>query len=111
LFMTLRSVIELRGAPFVLWIKDLSLPDAMFTLPFNLPVLGPNINVLPLIMTGVTFLQQKVSGSAGTNQTMMLVFPVLMLFIFYNFPSGLVLYFLCGNIINILAQTWINRPK
>ncbi len=37
LFMTLRSVIELRGAPFILWIKDLSLPDALFTLPFSLP--------------------------------------------------------------------------
>ena len=110
LFMTLRSVIELRGAPFVLWIKDLSLSDAL-PLPFSVPYIGSAINVLPIIMTAVTFLQQKVSGSAGTNQTMMLIFPILMMFIFYNFPSGLVLYFLCGSVINILAQMWINRPE
>ncbi|MBU0533942.1 MAG: membrane protein insertase YidC [Candidatus Omnitrophica bacterium] len=110
LFMTLRSVIELRGAPFIFWIKDLSLPDAL-SLPFSLPYIGSAINILPIIMTGVTFVQQKVSGSTGTSQPMMLMFPIFMLFIFYNFPSGLVLYFLCGNVINILAQTWINRPE
>ena len=109
LFMTLRSVVELRGAPFILWIKDLSLPDAVFTLPFNLPFLGAAINILPLLMTGVTFLQQKVSAS-GSSSGMMMFFPVFLLFIFYNFPSGLVLYFLCSNIINVLEQSWINRP-
>ncbi len=110
LFMTLRSVIELRGAPFILWIKDLSLPDAL-PLPFSVPYLGSTINILPIVMTLVTFLQQKVSGSMGTNQAMMWIFPILMMFIFYNFSSGLVLYFLCSSIINILAQTWINRPE
>jgi len=110
LFMTLRSVIELRGAPFILWIKDLSLPDAL-PLPFGIPYIGPTVNILPILMTAVTFLQQKVSGSAGANQSMMFVFPIIMLFIFYNFPSGLVLYFVCGSLINILAQTWINRPE
>ena len=110
LFITLRSVIELRGAPFIFWIKDLSLPDAL-ALPFNLPFqLGASINILPLIMTGATFLQQKVSGTTGgTSNTMMLFFPLFMLFIFYNFSSGLVLYFLCSNIITMLEQLWINR--
>ncbi len=109
LFMTLRSVIELRGAPFVWWIKDLSLPDAL-TLPFNLPFqLGASINILPIIMTGATFLQQKVSGTGGTSQAMMLFLPLFMLFIFYNFSSGLVLYFLCSNLINVLEQLWVNR--
>ena len=111
LFMTLRSVVELRGASFVLWIKDLSLPDAL-PLPFTVPYLGSSINILPLVMTAVTFLQQKVSGAGDSSaRGMMLLFPLMMLFIFYNFPSGLVLYFLCSNLMNILIQIWINRPQ
>jgi len=111
LFVTLRTVIELRGAPFVLWIKDLSLPDAL-PLPFNVPYIGSAMNILPILMTAATFLQQKFSGTAaGSSQSMMWIFPVVMLFIFYNFPSGLVLYFLCSNVFTILSQIWINRPE
>ena len=108
LFMTLRSATELRGAHFVGWISDLSLPDTLLYLPFSIPFLGSSLNILPLIMTGVTFLQQKISGGGGSSK-MMLFFPLFLLFIFYNFPSGLVLYFLCSNGINMLEQLWIGR--
>ena len=110
LFTALRSAIELRDARFVGWIRDLSLPDTLMSLPFSIPLLGSNVNVLPLVMTLVTFLQQKVSGG-GTGSKIMMFLPIILLFIFYNFPSGLVLYFLSSNIINVLQQLWIGRSR
>ena len=61
LFICLRNAIELRGAPFMLWIHDLSIPDTVFTVG-NIP-----INVLPLLMAGTMLLQQKLSSTAKTN--------------------------------------------
>ena len=112
LFMTLRSAIELRGAHFFWWIKDLSLPDTLYELSFSLPLVGSSINILPLIMGGATYLQQRFSsaGQVGGGK-MMLFMPVFLIFIFYNFPSGLVLYFLCNNILSIIQQSWISRKR
>ena len=59
LYQGLIRSVELKGARF-LWIKDLSRPDAL-SLPFSLPVLGNSINILPILMVVMMFLQQKVS--------------------------------------------------
>ena len=113
LFSTLRVAIELRGAPFILWITDLSEPDTLFTLPN-----GFAIHLLPLIMASTFFVQQKFSSVPASTpqqqqqQKMMGTFmPIFMGFIFYKMPSGLVLYFSLSTIIGIFDQYRIRKSK
>ena len=109
LFYALRSSLELRHAPFVGWINDLSAPDLLFTLPgLNLP-----FRVLPLVMGVTMFIQQKITPMQTPDPTqarmMMVVMPVMMTVLFYQFPSGLVLYWMLSNVLAILNQLWIGR--
>ncbi|MCK5595166.1 membrane protein insertase YidC [bacterium] len=113
LFTTLRNAIELKGTCFIPgWIPDLSLPDTVFYLGalMNKPGVYP-LNILPILMSITTILQQKFTAqSADPRQAKMMLFmPVFMLFIFYNFPSGLVLYWLTNNILSIAQQAWIRK--
>jgi YidC/Oxa1 family membrane protein insertase len=108
LYQGLMHTIALRNTPFTLWINDLSQPDAMFQLPFSLPMLGSDFNLLPILMAGLMVIQTKLtpSGAAGGQMAAMnTVMPVVMLFIFYQMPSGLVLYWLVNTIMTIY-QTW-----
>lgn len=116
LFSIFRSTIELRHAPFILWITDLSAPDTIFTLPFTIPIYGQYVNVLPLIMALTTILQQRLTtatASGNPQQKMMMYFmPVMMFFIFNQFPSGLNLYYTLFNILSILQQKFLPpKPK
>jgi YidC/Oxa1 family membrane protein insertase len=109
-----RSV-ELKGASF-LWIKDLSEPDAAFRLPFVLPMLGGYLNILPIIMSIAMVLQQKLAQPKGAEvsdqQRMMTMFmPVFMCIIFYNMPSGLVLYWLVNTVIMLILQEFVLKIK
>jgi len=105
LFNTLRSAIELKGASF-LWVKDLSTPDTIAMIS------GIPINILPLIM-GVTMVwQQKLTPSADPSQAkMMMIMPVIFTFMFYSFPSGLVLYWLVNNVLSIAQQYQVMAKK
>jgi len=107
LYGVLMRAIELRGANF-LWIKDLAAPDAFIALPSKLPFLGDSLNLLPLVMVVVSFLQQKMTnpGQTGNDQqkAMAMMMPIFLGFIFYNFPSGLVLYFLTNSLFSFIVQ-------
>jgi YidC/Oxa1 family membrane protein insertase len=115
LFIVFRTAIEFRAAPFMLWMKDLSAPDALFNFGFNIPLLGSEFNVLPILMTVLMVIQQKMSGSGAAanpqqaqQQKMMLwLMPAMMFFLFYQFPSGLVLYYLVFNLLTILQQKYV----
>jgi YidC/Oxa1 family membrane protein insertase len=102
LYQALSHTIVLRGQPFVWWITDLSQPDAIMALPFALPMLGSDLNVLPILMAGAMYFQTKFTPNAGGQQMAMMntMMPLFMIFIFYNMPSGLVLYWL----VNTLMQ-------
>lgn len=102
LYQALNHTIALRGQPLGLWITDLSQPDAITTLPFALPFLGSDLNVLPILMAVAMYFQTKFTPSTGGGQmaAMNTMMPLFMVFIFYNMPSGLVLYWL----INTLMQ-------
>jgi len=111
LFIVFRSTIELRGAPFIFWIDDLSRPDALINLPFFIPLYGNQISVLPLIMGFSMFVQQKMSTvSTNPQQKMMTQFmSIFMIILFNQFPSGLNLYYTLFNILTIIQQKFINR--
>ncbi len=108
LFYALRSSIDLRQAPFVGWIDDLSSPDVLF----DLPGIGIPLRVLPLIMGATMVLQQKITPTQvdpAQAKMMMTVMPVMMTVLFYQFPSGLVLYWMVSNVLAIAHQLWVGR--
>lgn len=113
LYKVLPGSIELRHAPFILWIKDLSAPDRLFSFPFQIPFMSPpyGIPVLTLIMGASMFLQQKMTPMAGdpAQAKMMMLLPIVFTFLFINFPSGLVLYWLVNNLLSIAQQYRINK--
>ena len=109
LFQVFRSTIELRGAPFVLWIKDLSSPDTIVNLPFTIPVYGDHIAVLPILMGITMFLQQKMmpTQASGQQKYMSYFMTVFFTLLFNNFPSGLNLYYTLFNLLTILQQKYL----
>jgi YidC/Oxa1 family membrane protein insertase len=111
LYNALSSSVEMWQAHF-LWIRDLTQPDSLFTLtlwgghtyPFNL---------LGLLMGASMWFQQKMSPPAGDPrqaQMMLWMMPILFTFMFWSFPSGLVLYWLVNNLLQI-GQQWLIMRK
>jgi YidC/Oxa1 family membrane protein insertase len=113
LFQVFRSTIELRNAPFVFWINDLSSPDIIYHLPFSLPVYGGHIAVLPLVMGVTMFLQQKMMPTQASGQQKFMSYFMTGFFIllFNNFPSGLNLYYTLFNVFTILQQKFLTPPQ
>jgi len=103
LYQALNHTIALRGQPFVLWIKDLSQPDAL------MPITGSlDLNVLPILMAVAMYFQTKMTptgGATGQMAMMNTMMPLIMVFFFYNMPSGLVLYWLVNTIMQAY-QSW-----
>ncbi len=107
---------EFRGAMFIPgWIPDLSIGDIV-PLPGNLPVLGSQIHILPIIYLASQLLFGKItqsSAAAGGNNTQMKIMmygmPIMFFFIFYNAPAGLLLYWTVSNILQLFQQMIINR--
>ncbi len=109
LYRVLLRAIELRHAPFALWINDLSAPDRLM-IGVHIPYLG-GIPVLTLLMGVSMYFQQKMSPSSldPTQAKMMQMLPIVFTFMFINFPSGLVLYWLVNNILSIVQQYYVNK--
>jgi YidC/Oxa1 family membrane protein insertase len=113
LFRVLGGCIELRHAPFALWINDLSAPDRLFNFPFQIPFMTPpyGIPILTLLMGASMFIQQKMTPTPGdpAQAKIMMFLPIIFTFMFINFPSGLVLYWLVNNILSIGQQYRIHK--
>ena len=100
-YQVFRIAVEMRGAHW-LWVTDLSQPE-------HLP-----IKILPIVLIVTQFLTQKMMptpGSDPSQQKMMLFMPLVFGFMFYNFPSGLVLYYLTGNLVMMGQQWFFNRTE
>ncbi len=108
-YKVLGASIELRHAPFMLWINDLSAPDRLFP-DLGIPWVG-GLPVLTLLMGASMLITQKMTPTTGdsTQAKMMMLMPIIFTFLFINFPSGLVLYWLVNNILGIGQQYAINR--
>ncbi len=97
LFALLRNSFALRGAPFMLWINDLSLSDPYY--------------VLPILMAVTMFIQQKITVRDPKQKMMVYFMPIFFLFIFRNMPSGLVLYWFTFNIFSLAQTLWTERSN
>ncbi len=109
LFSVFGNAVELRGAPFCLWMDDLSAPDTLFPLPFTIPLILTQIDAvrfLPIIYGVTTLLQQKMNAGMtpiadNTQAKIMQFVPFIFVFVLYNWSSGLILYWTCSNIFEI----------
>ncbi|MBI4907509.1 MAG: membrane protein insertase YidC [Acidobacteria bacterium] len=98
-YKVLSVTIEMRGAPW-LWVTDLSQPETIA------------VRMLPLITVATQFVMQKMTPTTTADpqqQRMMMLMPLMFVFIFYSSPSGLVLYWLTGNVVGIAQQWFFNR--
>ncbi len=113
LYRMLYQAVELRHAPFMGWINDLSAPDRLFEFSFKIPFMDPpyGIPVLTIVMGASMLLQQKMTPTPGdpAQAKMMMLMPVIFTFIFINFSSGLVLYWLVSNIFSMAQQYYTQK--
>jgi YidC/Oxa1 family membrane protein insertase len=98
LYWVLLSSVEMRNAPWILWIKDLSAPDPFF--------------ILPLVMTLTTLLQTALNPAPPDpmQAKLMWIMPLVFSVMFFFFPAGLVLYWITNNILSI-AQQWVINTR
>jgi YidC/Oxa1 family membrane protein insertase len=116
MFDLLKSAYALRGASFIPgWIDDLSSPDVLFSWSYPLPLLGNEFHLLPILLGGIMYLQQTSMAqlpkdkSLWTDQqkqshNMGLVMTIVMAVMFYQFPSGLNLYWISSMLLGMLQQ-------
>lgn len=114
-----QNSIILRQEDF-LWVSDLSAPDYILSLPFSIPFLGDQLAGLVLLMTLSMVFQSRLtaanSAGGGANnpmaqqmKIMQYFLPIMLLFVFNNFASGLSLYYLIFNVLSIFQQLYINK--
>jgi YidC/Oxa1 family membrane protein insertase len=113
LYSMLYQAVELRHAPFMGWINDLSAPERLFNFGFNIPFMQPPAGIpLLTILFGLSmYMQQKMQPAMGdpTQAKMMMFMPIFLFFICMNLSSGLVLYWFISNIIGILQQYYVTK--
>ncbi len=119
LWLFFQNSILLRQESF-LWANDLSAPDFIINLPFGIPFLGDQIGGFVILMSLSMGLQSRLTGGASGGgaasgvmaqnmKIMQYILPIMMLFIFNRFASGLSLYYLIFNVLSIVQQYYINR--
>jgi len=99
LYNALQNSIEMRHAPFILWVMDLSAKDPIY--------------VTPIIMGATMVIQQKMTPTAAdpAQAKIFMLMPIMFTFLFLNFPSGLVLYWMVTNVLSIAHQYYMNKKQ
>jgi YidC/Oxa1 family membrane protein insertase len=108
LYWVLLSSVEMRNAPWIGWIADLSQPDSLFGV---IPGIGMPVGLLPILMTLTSLLQTWLNPTPPdpVQARMMWMMPLIFSVMFFFFPAGLVLYWLTNNILSIAQQYLINK--
>jgi YidC/Oxa1 family membrane protein insertase len=109
LYWVLLGSVEMRHAPFMLWIQDLSAPDTLFGV---IPLFGGiPLGLLPILMGVTMIIQTKLNPTPPDpiQAKVMMIMPVVFSVFFFFFPAGLVLYWLVNNVLSIAQQWHINR--
>jgi YidC/Oxa1 family membrane protein insertase len=115
LFKLFNNQFELRGAPFLLWINDLSAPDSILNFGnISIPVIESDLRLLPILMAVTSIFSSKMMQSpeqSSNNQMKFMVYgmPLFLLFILYHSPSGLLLYWTVSNLLTVVMQKLV--PK
>jgi len=119
LYGLLNKHFDLRGATFIEgWISDLSSPESILSLPFQIPILGwSDVRLLPIVfaltmLVSSRMMQSPASGSQGNNMKMVMYFmPLFLFFILYNAPSGLLVYWIMTNFLTVIQQKVIGKHQ
>lgn len=108
LYWVLMGTVEMRGAPWILWITDLSAADTLFG---HIPLINLPLGPLPLLMGVTMFVQTKLNPTPPDpiQAKIMLWMPIVFTFMFLGFPAGLVLYWTVNNLLSIAQQWQVNR--
>jgi len=110
LYWVLLSSVELRGAPWILWVHDLSLPDTSISDILGITQLFP-VGILPIVMAVSMFVQTKLNPTPPDpiQAKVMMYMPIVFSVMFFFFPAGLVLYWVVNNLLSIAQQWQINQ--
>ncbi len=123
MFYLLKSSFPLRGAPFIHgWIDDLAAPDVLFSWGQPLWFIGNEFHLLPILMGATMFIQQRLTSTVPKDASQLTesqkqqkmmgnMMSVIFIVLFYNFPSGLNIYFMFSTLLGIGQQWWITRSK
>lgn len=121
MFDLLKSSFALRGAPFIPgWIDDLTAPDVLFSWNYPIFFIGNQFHLLPILLAFVMFIQQRFFSTAPKDPNQMTdqqrqqrvmgnMMTVVFAFMFYNFPSGLNIYWLSSMLLGMLQQWYITK--
>lgn len=116
LYQALNISVDLRSAKF-LWIDNLAAPDALFRFPFNVPLLGNEFNLLPIITVALFYFQQKMFMPPPTDeqqamqQKMMSYMMLFMGYMFYSVPAGLCIYFIASSLWGLAERKLLPKSK
>jgi YidC/Oxa1 family membrane protein insertase len=121
MFDLLKSAFELRGACFIPgWINDLSAPDVLFSWNYPLPLIGNEFHLLPFALGAIMFVQQNLMSNLPKDRSLWTdqqrqqramgnIMTLVMTVLFYQFPSGLNIYWISSMLLGILQQWWTNK--
>lgn len=121
MFDLLKSVFDLRGAVFIPgWINNLTAPDVIFSWSYPIPLIGTSFHLLPILLGVAMFYQQRMNAPKSVvhmseqqrqQRAMGNIMTLVFTFMFYNFPSGLNLYWLSSMLLGIGQQMLMNKNK
>ena len=121
MFDLLKSTFELRGASFIPgWIDDLAAPDVLFRWDWSIFFIGNAFHLLPILLAGIMFVQQRLSSPAPSDPSQMTeqqrqqramgtMMSGIFALMFYHMPSGLCIYWISSVILQMLQQLWTNK--